>query len=344
MAKVLTDISNYNQKNSASLDTLAQLRQNDKKGCAHSLIKRARSKHFTDHLVFKMGDVVSPLNKSYWNSYHCTRVLTQNGKKITGRYCGNRWCQVCNRIRTAKAIQGYAPQIADMGNPIFLTLSLPNVVGSELKGGIMAMSEQFKKVQNHFRRTDKTAIYGLKKLEVVYSWRRKDYNQHYHFIIEGGMELGNRIIDHWLKINPTASYKGQDVKEVTPGAELELFKYFTKLTTKVGKDTIIHAESLDVIFQAMRNKRVYQPIGGMRKINIEVEELQTEEVEELSEVEAPQFWQFNNDVADWISEDGEVLTGYIPSEGMQKLLDANKYNGRYETLVKLHELQNKALN
>ncbi|MEZ0007158.1 hypothetical protein ABH942_002537 [Flavobacterium sp. 28YEA47A] len=45
--------------------------------------------------------------KSQWNIYHCqSQVITANGR-IYGRYCKNRFCTLCCRIRKAKIINKY---------------------------------------------------------------------------------------------------------------------------------------------------------------------------------------------------------------------------------------------
>ena len=53
--------------------------------------KRARAKAFTNSYLFDLIDLKSPLVKSYWNTYHCSRTILQEGKKLTSKYCNNRW-------------------------------------------------------------------------------------------------------------------------------------------------------------------------------------------------------------------------------------------------------------
>src|ERR1035437_2148495 len=75
------------------------------------LKKRARSKFVANALSLALVDTKSELNQSYWNTWHCNETLTQHGNKITARYCNNRWCNTCNRIRTAKLMNGYLPAL-----------------------------------------------------------------------------------------------------------------------------------------------------------------------------------------------------------------------------------------
>lgn len=330
----------YRYNSGGSVHTLAQLRQSDEN--LKNYRKRARAKYFTNHLVFKLVDLDSPLKDGYWDSYHCSNIITQSEGALTSKYCNNRWCQVCNRIRTAKSIKGYLPKIQEMTDPYLVTLSRPNVTAEELPSEIDKIQKAFKSIQNHFRRTRKQTLYGLKKLECTYNYRRNDYHPHLHIMVEGGEEVAAAIVDRWLETNESSSIKGQDYRSIDKdnNGALEMFKYFTKLTTKIktekGETTYIHPESLDTIFRAMKGRRVYQPIGGMRKVNIDVEELQKDEIDELNK-SVEELWEYDTEFADWISQDGEVLTGYTPSEAMDKIVSKSEYKGKYNEIVITNE-------
>ena len=60
----------------------------------------------------------SPLEQSYRNTTYCADVLAQRDGQISGSYCGNRWCMVCNRIRTARAIIRYLPVVEALAGPV----------------------------------------------------------------------------------------------------------------------------------------------------------------------------------------------------------------------------------
>lgn len=316
-----------------SLDTLAQLRHFNQKGIK-SLRKRARAKYLTDHIIFYLNNQQdNTLKNSYWNSYHCAKVIQQEGGKLTAKYCNNRWCMVCNRIRTAKAIRGYLPQIEKMGDPRFVTLTRPNVKAEELEQEIEDLVKAMRLLTKQMRVTANKPLYGLRKLEVTYNHREDTYHPHFHLIIEGE-EVAHEAIERWLKMNPTASYKAQDERPIeTPHHAIELFKYFTKVATKVRKKgvevLIIHAPSLNIIFKAMRGKRVLQPIGGMRKVNVDVEEIRSEVYEEL-EQEENLSWIYDTPLGDWIDRTtGETLTGYTPSDKFRKWIGTDKFEGKY---------------
>ena len=168
--------------------TLAQLRKIPLKTApplqSANLKKRAKSKHFSNELSLALVDTKSELNQAYWNTWHCNEVLDQNGKTITGRYCKNRWCNTCNRIRTAKLIKGYEKPLKELKDMQFVTLTIPNVKASALKTSIEDMIAEFKRIQETFRKRG-TPIVGLRKLECTYNATTKTFHPHFHAGVSG---------------------------------------------------------------------------------------------------------------------------------------------------------------
>jgi DNA-damage-inducible protein D len=308
----------------ASLDTLAQLGTNLKTEPKDIgfLAKRARAKTFTAPLSVKLASLNSDLKKSYWNSYYCNESLTQEGNKITGKYCNNRWCSVCNRIRTAKLIQGYNVPLSELENKQFVTLTLPNCTGEKLRETIDFMLKSCKEVQEvfkkrHLRGKQDWQLVGIRKLECTFNHRTSTYHPHFHLLIEGDV-AANELVSEWLKRVPTASRQAQDVRKADVGAETELFKYFSKIVTKTEKGFTTFVEPLDVIFTAMRGLRVFQPIGLKKDVSEDIEDIITEEISGIEEKFVDWKW-FKHD---WVDKStGEVLTGYIPSDSMNRLID-----------------------
>jgi DNA-damage-inducible protein D len=308
----------------ASLDTLAQLgtkHKTEPKDIGY-LGKRARAKTFTAPLSVKLASLDSDLKKSYWNSYYCNENLVQEGNKITGKYCNNRWCSVCNRIRTAKLIVGYSEPLQGLNDKYFVTLTLPNCEGDELKETIDFMLKTCKTVQEFFkkrhqRKKQDWQLLGIRKLECTYNYKMATYHPHFHFIIEGEV-AAKELVNEWLKRVPGTSNKAQDVRKADKGAETELFKYFSKIVTKTEKGFTTFIQPLDVIFTAMRGLRVFQPIGLKKDVSEDIEGIIAEEISGIEEKFANWKW-FKHD---WVDKStGEVLTGYIPSDSMNRLID-----------------------
>jgi len=316
MSKVIENIEKVNNRIDNSgllLDTLAQPLTNSYQRDLKTFEKRARAKYLSRAIILKLIDLNSPLKDSYWRTWHCANIILQDGRKMTSRYCNNRWCLVCNRIRTAKLIKGYMPQIKKMNEKWLITLTVPNVPAEELKGKIDDMILEFIKVINVFVRRRNLRLNGIRKLECTYNEKLKTYHPHLHLLVDS-REAGEALVDEWLKRYPEADRRGQDIRPADESSLLELFKYTTKLTTESkikrvnGKAVMqVNAVALDTIFQALWGRRTFQPMGWVHKVSEDVEEIESQEVAGIAE--SVDVWTWEQEVGDWVNSAGELLTG-----------------------------------
>jgi plasmid rolling circle replication initiator protein Rep len=347
-----------------ALDTLAQLGTNDENSTfpdvqsltsvddTQALKKRARRKYLTNGYVGALVDATkenedSTLRKAYWNTYHCARTLTlKSDRKISGKYCKNRWCLVCNSIRTAELIKRYNPILADWQDKYFVTLTIPNIEAQDLPEAVELMQKTFSKLQGRIKKqaqrgqTDK--FKGLRKLEVTYNPGRNDFHPHFHVIVKGEANAKN-LLSYWLQAyNSTfqsaiwgeATTPAQDVRKADDKSVLELFKYFTKLISVNKGNRMIYADAMDVMFNAVKGKRVFQNFG-FRAPKAELsEEEQAEATAAAKEEFALAEYEWNQQAADWQGEGlvvdretGEVLeeqsslSGHTPSEQLRELVE-----------------------
>lgn len=317
------------------LDTLAQLpteaRQANQVPCTKNpvrdldnLKKRARQKYFTNGLVMSLVDVIvdgapTPLKKSYWNSYHCVAKLDQVGQTITGQFCNARWCMVCNRIRTAKLINGYMPEIAALKKKYFVTLTVPNCKHDALRKTIRDMIFECTKISRVIRERRHINFHGIRKLECTYNASRDDYHPHFHLIIDSE-QAAQEFVAEWLYRFPAASFDAQDIRVADNSSVFELFKYFTKVVSKAapGKHAkrMVHIRALDTIFRSMSGKRVFQPMG-IRKV---IEDVDATRSEIYAVTASNEVWTWLG--SDWISkETGEILTNYAPTVDLTTLIN-----------------------
>lgn len=329
-------------QNAPKLDIIAQLTPlpsetlagtgfpKGKKNSNETLRKRARAKFVGDEIKRRLCQVHSPLHKSYLGSCLCATALVQNGKKITSKYCNQRWCIVCSRIRTAKAITGYYEQLNSIGQLYFVTLTIPNVKVQKLKDAIKSMHTEWRQITNKaIKKTElKNEKYqGVRKLEVTYNLRRKDYHPHYHLIMNN-KDVADYILKRWLQRFPQANKDAQNIRVVSVDNKkdilLELFKYSTKFHAKAidengKKVVVISAYHLDKIFIALRSLRTYQPFGGIRRISEEVDNLEAEEFENMMSKKVTWYWSEQ----DWYDiETGECLTWYEPDKHDTNLINS----------------------
>jgi len=265
----------------------------------------------------------SILRKSYWNTYHCSSTLQgfPDGT-IAGRYCKNRWCMVCNSIRTAQSILTYVPVIKTWENAHFCTLTRPNVKGEDLKDEIKALHKIFflikeKIKQQHKRGKIDFKFVGIRKFECTYNAISDTYHPHFHVIFKD-KDQAIVFMGEWMRRNPRANNKAQDIRPADSNSLVELFKYMTKVISKTGKgNRVVYADAMDVVFNAMIRKQTIRGFGFfLPKID------ENEDSKKVDKGFANRVLQWQQSCADWVDVDtGELLTNYIPGEEFKKFVN-----------------------
>jgi len=153
-----------------------------------NLLKRARAKHFSYKLAQELALCESRLQSSYYRTLTCCSELTQADGKLTAKYCGNRWCLVCCRIRTAKMLTKYEPHLEQMYEPHFVTLTIPNINSTdgykELNWCITNMQKFCRRAFDRLRKYN-LKFKGFRKIEITYSLEHNNYHPHIHFVSDG---------------------------------------------------------------------------------------------------------------------------------------------------------------
>jgi hypothetical protein len=330
-----------NAKSSYILDTLAQLPPIpfnkgfiEQKGTLKALKKRARSKWYTDAIVSKLKYLPdTKLKKYYSHAWNCNCKIYQDGKKLSARWCNTRICHQCNRLRTAKLMNGYINQLGELNDLEFVTLTRKNCTKEELKDVVMDMIKKATLIQRYIREHLKIDINGIRKLEITYNAAANNYHPHFHYLID--KKVGNILVEQWLKRNiELAQKKGwdkrkkcfiniQDVRTADQNSLNEIFKYSTKIMSHKKKQIVFYLDAINTIMEAMYKKRSIQSFGKIKKVTEEIdgEELNAQNYEELEDSNGgiiEWIWIKN----DWINgENGNTLTGYIPPEINLEFID-----------------------
>lgn len=283
--------------------------------------------------------------KAFRNMAFCASTLVRKGKKITSRYCRNRTCIVCNSIRQAVLLKRYKPVMQDW-NCYFVTLTIPNVIPEKLRTALDEMNLIFKRIKDkaskHIRRVaagkserrdnmPNDHFKGLRKYECTINANTKTLHPHFHFIVDS-KETADYILREWLArtqhlgTNGT-DRKGQEVSKATPGTEMELFKYFTKVVssekTKEGNKKIIYIKYVYDIYKGFQGVQTFRHFGfKMPKVD-EAAEVQAEEVVEVQEQKPTEseYYNWQQSEGDYIGQEyGERLTGHRPAEGLNRIV------------------------
>ena len=298
-----------------SLDTLAQLDHNTPNRAIQTLQKRAVSKYFTNEILYPLIDLKNTRQQSYWNTYHCVKTLhqTPDGKCIA-KYCKNRWCIVCNRIRTGILINSYLPVIQKWAEPRFVTLTLPTVDFENLPERITKLGKDFSVLSRRIQRQFGSGEM-MRKFEITWNYKTKQYHPHYH-VLQDGVRNSEALVEGWLHDHPEANVLAQDNRKADKNTVIEMFKYMTKMWKRIdNEDTLKEVrvlpyppEIMDNIFSVMHRKRTIQTYGGLKKHSEDFNpDIATVFLSE--EREGITFWDWEQELRTWVDyTTGELRT------------------------------------
>lgn len=306
---------------------MCKLKQEKNKSDLSKLTKRQWTKWLSDAVAIGLTNcnTKSKLHKSYFTTYHCASVISVDSVgKTTSHFCKKRWCNTCNRIRTAILINSYAPELEKFKDAYFVTLTRQTCTGDELANRMEEMQIAFRKINDLARKAFKSCkgtdseYKGLRKLECTLRPNDK-YHPHFHVMVNT-KEQAEFIQKHWLRINKDADIKAQDIRKADKNSYKELFKYFTKLliSTKNKREKYsplaLDYKRLDVMFQALVGRQVFRAFGSLKMIKEDFEDDDLKATINLGEGFANQLYKWCVD--DYFNiETGEALLNKsIPSK------------------------------
>ena len=290
------------------------------------LYKWATHKKLNQQTFTALIDVADPKQqKQYWKSWWCNSVLLQNETVLKGSLCRKRWCQHCNRIKTAELIKGYHAPLVEMDNKdsmYFVTLTAPTVSARKLNSEIDKRNKAFSRIKDNLRKNYNIKLNGIRKLEVTYTNERK-FHPHFHLLIQG-KESAYKLLQLWLSYYSRRELSSKDmakrsgqhirladgIKIEGKNGLLETFKYTVKPEVK----DVTHAKAYNHIYKCLERRRTIQTFGSIRKVK-EPKEAKTERMN-CDWIE-PRFeiWHFDSQKADLTNAYDETLIGteYINS-------------------------------
>lgn len=226
-----------------------------------TLKNRANAKFLTLELIQAVIEIrnAKMVDKHFARALGCATFIKIADNGITSRFCENRFCLVCNRIRTAQLFQMYGKVLTDLPDLYFVTLTIKNPQKKDLNPSIKLMYKRFAWIKDLLRK-QKIKLLGLRKLEITYNDRENTYHPHYHLIISGQLQA-EYLVDYWLKYNKESVSAAQDIRKADEKALKELFKYFTKLKSNNSYSEKITISALNHIINCVKGVRIFQPIG-----------------------------------------------------------------------------------
>ena len=170
----------------AKLDKNSENTKDSVLNLVETLRKKNKFKWFGYHLanLLYFQNPQSTIRKSYQNSFHCCDEMYQADGKITSKYCKNRWCPQCQRIRMGALINAYAPRLEKEKKLYFITLTRPNVKAECLRQEIEEYQNLWRKIAKTrwFADATKGGMIGIKKLECTYHANKVKLEKHIFLI------------------------------------------------------------------------------------------------------------------------------------------------------------------
>lgn len=196
-------------------------------------------------------------------------------KLVGANFCGNRFCPHCSYNKARKdAFQTsiIVDYLKSQGYKfIFLTLTAPNIPGSELEKELRSYTKSFKRLFDLKRVSSVTKGY-MRKLEVTYNPDSDTFHPHYHVLIAVNNSYftdkryyisRERWLDYWRKAKRDELITQVDIRKVTSSTDksiLEITKYISK-----DSNYLYSEEVFKVFYGALKGKREYSYRGVFKE-------------------------------------------------------------------------------
>jgi len=302
--------------------------------------KRARRKFLCQQLMYALIDVAKEHNdfemvQKFWNTWHCQSDIMTHNHRAYGKYCKNRWCNVCCGIRKAEMMHKYKPVISTWSEARFQTLSSQSVTKEYLNAKIdlsrEILNKIIKKYNQRFRRNGGHKLVGLFSLECNFNPIAKTYNPHFHIItkdIQTAHLLNWEWLLEWKKIGPDKINEWAQVRRRVNDTDkclIETIKYVSKTMTdpdmkkgdKVTKNPVVYANALYHIYKAFSNRRLLSTFG----FSLPKQDYKKTKIQHVTDVRQWKYKPYQTDYVD--IETGEMMLNYIPSNELVELMKSN---------------------
>lgn len=237
--------------------------------------KKLRNQELFDFLTGHMSQ------SNLFNIFNCGTYIsffadeTLEKKKVNkSNFCKNRFCPLCSWRKARKdgliisILLKYIQE--EFGYEfIFLTLTAPNVTGSDLSDEIKRYNKSFKNLMQ-LKEIKKITKGYVRKLEVTYNKERDDYHPHFHVMIAVNKSYfksrdyikRNKWLELWKECMNDSSITQVDVKKMSTNdsnAIAEIAKYGAK-----DADYLISQEVFDMFYKALKGKQLITYSGAFK--------------------------------------------------------------------------------
>ena len=242
--------------------------------------------------------------KRYRKAFDCQQVLLQDNGTLRGSLCRTRWCQTCNRIKSAEMINGYQKPLEKLGNLYFVTLTAPTVKDRQLRSEVKKRIKSFQKIKDNLRKNYGIKLNGIRKLEITYNQKSGLFHPHFHFIQKGHYEA-ELLQKLWMKQFRSANKYAQDIRPIDVSEARNLIEIFKYVSKDIVKDTTT-AKAQDTIYRSIDGIRAFQTYGKLRKL-VPPKEEKTEEITLDWRERDIEIWQYDLSLIDYTNSRNDCL-------------------------------------
>lgn len=229
-------------------------------------------------------------------------------KLIGANFCGNRFCPHCSYTKARKdAFQTsiIVEYLKSKGYSfIFLTLTAPNIPGSELEKELKSYAKSFKRLFEQ-KRVSAIAKGYMRKLEITYNFKSDTFHPHYHVLIAVNNSYftdkryyisREKWLDYWKKAKRDDTITQVDVRKLTTSTDkgiLEITKYIAK-----DSNYMYSKDVFKVFYGALKGKRSYSYKGVFKEA---VKFYKTGDLDYLKDIDTTEYlyrvwynWDFSS--------------------------------------------------
>lgn len=238
--------------------------------------KKIKNQVLFDLLTSHMSEnsLFTIFNCGSFMSFFADETLEKK-KMNKSNFCNNRFCPLCSWRKARKdslkisILLKYIQE--ELGYEfIFLTLTAPNVAGSDLSDEIKKYNKSFKNLMQ-LKEVKKITKGYVRKLEVTYNQERNDYHPHFHVMIAVNKSYfksrdyikKRQWLELWKECMGDSSITQVDVRKMDTSdsnAIAEIAKYGAK-----DSDYMISQEVFDMFYKALKGKQLLTYSGVFKE-------------------------------------------------------------------------------
>lgn len=290
--------------------------------------KKKKNQEFFLFIKNKLSDNLKIIieNCSTFLMFYSDESLERK-KLMNSNSCKNRFCPFCAYKKARKdaykiSIMMKYLILKSEYDFLFLTLTSPNVIGSELENEIKDYSESFKRLREtkEFKKINQGYI---RKLEITHNSETNTYHPHYHVLLcvnKSYFKSRNYIKrEKWLEMWKLAKrdnsitqvdIKKIDITRTDDKSILEIAKYSAKDTDYLKSQKIF-----DIFYESLKGKQVITYNKIFKDIS---KKYDTGELDYLKEIDNNNY--IFKEIFQWVGNDyNQIILEKLSEEDKQKM-------------------------